>query len=198
MNRNFFLLLALLLVFVPFTFAQEANVIPPPQVVIGTGNNPQENPPGINTPTVDFVQCPEGYNCLTVSDYETLFEEFKKFGETLATKNEFMDNIVERLDAKLTQSETERKVTLDIVKADQEQLKIKSQELAAATSQIDSLSKKVETLTTQIEIVKAQNVAMYMLILVLSLMSAYIFLRIQKHTKYILKAIIDWLPFKVS
>ncbi len=164
--KSFMLSCLFLLLLSQAVFADEGIV-----VIDGTDTNDSIAPPEDPEPTVDFIKCPEGYDCIRSEDYAKFMEGITTLGTTLIEQSNYMEAIVERLDKKLTMSEEEKKDYATALLNTQEDVKeLRKEYKGQITILTHDLGKAVEGLgiaEDELKIMKATNVLNYLLILCL-------------------------------
>ena len=140
-------------------------------VIDGTDSNTVIAPPEDPEPTVDFIKCPDGYDCIRSEDYSKFMEGITTLGTTLIEQSNYMEAIVDRLDKKLTMSEEEHVTYGKALINAQEEVKDLRKELKAEITILKhDLGRAVEGLglaEDELRIMKATNVLNYLLILIL-------------------------------
>lgn len=189
--RNYMVPYTLLFIFL---FAAAAHAI---DIEAGGVDNTTGQPDGQQVPTVDYVQCPEGYDCIAREEYREFTDVIKKVADSVNEKNDIFSAIVSRLDKKLTQSEEEKKLTLDALDKALTSLEKERREKDDIISEINTLRAENKQLLIQFETIKAINMLVYIIILLLVVMFWEVFHRLREHFFFLWDIFVQKFPIKI-
>jgi len=177
-----------------------AGVVHSETILVTPGNSGTDNPPGDDTPTTDYIECPEGYSCIKADDYSQFISSLKDFTEEINERTLFIEDVFDRFDKKIQIDENYISLLSGIAEEAQrtarEIKKEKDKEIESLTGQVNVIKIQNKTVEIQLAELRAQLPLMYVLILIGALLTADLLVHIKGHGKFLWRRFQELVPIK--
>lgn len=178
----------------PFVFATT--------ILIEPGTGEQTNPPGDDIPTTDYVECPEGYDCIRSEDYTEFISSLKDFTTEIGERTQFIEDVFDRFDEKIRVDEEFISSLVEITsdaQAQSQSIKDEFDRLQKEKVANEVLTnQRIHKLETQLAEIRASWMAWFIVFLGVAIIIAGILQQIKPHVYFYWKRIQELLPFKLG
>lgn len=168
-------------------------------VVPGDGDN--TNPPADVTPTVDYIECPDGYSCIRDTDYSQFISGLKDFTKEIGERTQFIEDVFDRFDTKISLDEDFLNAMTEIVEDAQLQRDRALDQLDESkrdhSADVTVLTQRVNNLDIQVAELKATDVLRFIVILLLAIALAELINRVRIHGRHLWQMFVAWFPWKI-
>lgn len=173
-------------------------------IVDGTNPNEDSSPPSdgnYTDPTIDYIECPEGYDCIREGDYNQFIASLQILAERFELKADFLEAILERFDKKMDlDSDTIDKLTSLATKSEENTertLHDFAEYVRNTDLKVERVNKNNKTLEIQLNELKAGEFWRMLLIVILVFGAFLIYERLKPHSMFIWDKFVAWFPVKI-
>lgn len=190
--RKIIFILALLLL--PVAFAE------PTTIVVTPGDSNDTLPPGDIVPTVDYIECPEGFSCIKSEDYDDFLSALSEFTTEINERTDFIGAVFERFDKKFQLDEEFMDEMADIAQRsmdDRDKTDAAFKRYQEKTDNDITLNeKKIHQLEVQVSELKATDWWRFLIIFIAALLLGDFIGRVPKHGKFLWRRFQEIVPIK--
>lgn len=169
-------------------------------IIVTPGSSGEDNPPEDDTPTVDYIECPEGFSCIKAEDYEQFISSLADFTKEINERTLFIEDVFDRFDKKIKIDEEYISKLTDIAETAQMQAEKFEAKLNEETKINDAMQTanqiKLNNLSVQVAELKAVGIWQFFLILFIALFVSELFQALKGHGKFIWRKIQEIVPWK--
>lgn len=195
-NKLFFWSFFLITVFI-FSIYASAEII-----VVVPGNSGEDNPPADNSPTVDYIECPEGYSCIKAEDYSQFISSLSSFTEEINERTLFIEAVFDRFDKKIVNDKELYASLSEITSRAQDQADRFESSFKEAVQQKENnkvvYERRLKTLEIQVAELKAVSFWQFLIVVMLAIFLHEFIVRLKKQAKFVWAWIQEIIPVKMS